>query len=141
MKVLVDTTLWSLALRRQNRKPPPEKELIDELSELVRELRAVLIGPVRQEVLSGISNPEQFDVVRQHLQAFDDLPISRGDYEEAARMFNICRGKGVQGSHIDFLICAVSMRHSAPVFTTDKDFTHYSMHLNFELHEPRKIRH
>ena len=139
MKVLVDTTLWSLALRRQNRKPH-EKELIDELAELVRELRAVLIGPVRQEVLSGISNPEHFDAVRQHLQAFDDLPISGGDYEEAARMFNVCRGKGVQGSHIDFLICAVSIRHSAPVFTTDKDFANYSRHLNLELHKPRKIR-
>ena len=139
MKVLVDTTLWSLALRRQNRKPH-EKELIDELSELVRELRAVLIGPVRQEVLSGISNPEHFDVVRQHLQALDDLPISGGDYEEAARMFNICRRIGVQGSHIDFLICAVSKRHSAPVFTTDKDFTRYSRHVNLELHQPRKTR-
>lgn len=139
MKVLVDTTVWSLALRRQNRKPH-EKEVVDELSELVRELRAVLIGPVRQEVLSGISNSERFDAVRQHLQAFDDLPISRGDYEEAARMFNICRGRGVQGSHIDFLICAVSIRHSAPVFTTDKDFANYSRSLDLELHKPRKTR-
>ena len=55
-------------------------------------------------------------------------------------MFNICRGKGVQGSHIDSLICAVSIRHSAPVFTTDKDFAHYSRHLNLVLHKPRKTR-
>ena len=137
MRVLVDTTIWSLALRRRDLKPQ-ESVLVDELSELVRELRAVLIGPVRQEVLSGIPNPEDFDLVRQHLEAFDDLSIVGDDYVEAARMFNTCRKKGVQGSHIDFLICAVSKRHSTPVFTTDKDFMNYSMHVDLSLHSPRK---
>ena len=137
MRVLVDTTVWSLALRRQRPKAK-EQILIDELSELIRELRAVLIGPVRQEVLSGIPDPAKFEVVKQHLEAFDDLPIIEADYEEAARVFNLCRKKGVQGSHIDFLICAVAMRHSAAVFTTDKDFTNYAKHLDLELHKPRK---
>ena len=137
MNVLVDTTIWSLALRRRNPKPL-EKALIDELAELVRELRAVLIGSVRQEVLSGIPDPENFEVVRRHLEAFDDLAIVRSDYEEAARMFNTCRRRGVQGSHIDFLICAVSIRHSAPEFTTDMDFTAYAKHLDLELHKPRR---
>ena len=137
MRVLVDTTVWSLALRRQRPKTK-EQILIDELSELIRELRAVLIGPVRQEVLSGIPDPVKFEVVKQHLEAFDDLPIIEADYEEAARVFNVCRKKGVQGSHIDFLICAVAIRHSAAVFTTDKDFTNYAKHLDLELHKPRK---
>ena len=137
MRVLVDTTVWSLALRRQRPKAK-EQILVDELSELIRELRAVLIGPVRQEVLSGIPDPAKFEVVKQHLEAFDDLPIIEADYEEAARVFNLCRKKGVQGSHIDFLICAVAMRHSAAVFTTDKDFTNYAKHLDLELHKPRK---
>ena len=136
MKVVVDTTIWSLALRRQ-RPTPKEQMLIDELSELVRELRAVLIGPIRQEVLSGIPDPTKFEVVRQHLEPFDDLPIVEADYEEAARIFNACRMKGVQGSHIDFLICAVAIRHSAAVFTTDQDFTNYAKHLGLELHKPR----
>lgn len=137
MRVLVDTTVWSLALRRRRPKTK-EQILIDELSELIRELRAVLIGPVRQEVLSGIPDPAKFEVVKQHLEAFDDLPIIEADYEEAARVFNLCRKKGVQGSHIDFLICAVAIRHSAAVFTTDKDFTNYAKHLDLELHKPRK---
>ena len=114
-----------------------ERVLIEELSELIRELRAVLIGPVRQEVLSGIADPEAFDVVRQHLEAFDDLVIGSGDYVEAARMFNACRKKGVQGSHIDFLICAVSRRYSTPVFTTDKEFLNYAEHLDLQLFDPR----
>ena len=137
MKVLVDTTIWSLALRRKRPKPK-EQILIDELSELVKELRAVLIGPVRQEILSGIPDPAKFEVVRRHLSAFDDLQIVQDDYEEAARVSNVCRKKGIQGYHVDFLICAVAIRHSAAVFTTDKDFTNYSKHLDLELHRPRK---
>ncbi len=135
--VLVDTTIWSLALRRK-RPGPKEQVLIDELSELVKELRAVLIGPVRQEILSSIPDPAEFEVVRQHLAAFDDLQIVQADFEEAARVYNTCRKKGIQGSHVDFLICAVAIRHSAAVFTTDKDFTNYSKLLDLELHKPRK---
>ena len=139
MRVLIDTTIWSLALRRRNPKQP-ESVLIDELSELIQELRAVLIGSVRQEVLSGIPDTKDFDVVRQHLDAFDDLAIVSEDYVEAARMFNACRKKGVQDSHIDFLICAVSKRHSTPVFTTDQDFTSYARHLDLQLYKPRESR-
>ena len=137
MRVLVDTTIWSLALRRRDPKPT-ERALTDELSELIGELRAVIIGPIRQEVLSGIPDPNVFSDVQQHLEAFDDLPIETEDYVEAARMFNICRAGGVQGSHTDFIICAVSNRHSAPVFTTDKDFEQYSHHLDLRLHSPRE---
>jgi len=137
LKVLIDTTIWSLALRRK--QPTPEEQLyIEELSELIGELRAVLIGPVRQEVLSGIPDPKKFEVVRKHLAPFDDLPIEQADYEESARYFNGCRKKGVQGSHIDFLICAVAIRHAVPVFTTDKDFLNYSKHLELELYTPRR---
>lgn len=137
MIVLVDTTVWSLALRRK-RPTPKERLLIDELAELITEFRAVLIGPIRQEILSGISDERQFDTIRRHLSPFEDLPIAADDYEEAARLFNACRGKGVQGSHVDFLICAVAMRHSVPVFTTDGDFENYARHLDIELHRPRR---
>lgn len=68
MKVLVDTTIWSLALRRKERTPE-EDVLVDELSELVQELRVVLIGPVLQEVLSGIPDPDVFETVKTHLSA------------------------------------------------------------------------
>jgi len=136
VKVLVDTSIWSLALRR---KRPGRKDqmLIDELAHLIRELRAILIGPVRQEVLSGLSDASRYELVRRHLAAFDDRPIETVDYEEAARLFNKCRKQGVQGSQIDFLICAAAMRGSLSVFTTDKDFTHYSQCLDLRLHTPR----
>ncbi|PHR92786.1 MAG: PIN domain nuclease [Blastopirellula sp.] len=136
MNVLIDTTIWSLALRRQEQKPK-DQVLINELSELIEEMRAEIIGPIRQELLSGIAETPKFKTVKQHLQAFDDLPITSVDYEEAARLFNVCRKKGVQGSHVDFLICAVAIRLSIPIFTTDKDFANYSKHLKLKLHTPR----
>tara|TARA_R110001592_G_scaffold52355_1_gene160251 strand:- start:546 stop:965 length:420 start_codon:yes stop_codon:yes gene_type:complete len=136
--VLVDTTIWSLALRRR-KSYAKDAVWVAELSELITESRATLIGPIRQELLSGISDPDNFESVRRHLSAFDDLPIETGDYEEAARAFTICRAKGIQGSHIDFLICAVARRYGAPVFTTDKDFTGFARHLDLVLYRPRTM--
>ena len=137
MKVLIDTAIWSLSLRRKH-PGSKEKVLIEELRELIQEHRAVLIGPIRQEVLSGIPNHANFEIVKQHLTAFSDLPIDQSDYEEAARYFNRCRNKGVQGSHVDFLICAVAIRNSISIFTTDKDFINYRKYLELELNKPRK---
>ncbi|MBN1356496.1 PIN domain-containing protein [bacterium] len=94
------------------------------------------IGPIRQEVLSGIPDLAQFEKLKPHLSAFDDLPLGTEDYIEAARIYNACRSRGVQGSHVDFLICAASLRHNAPVFTTDQDFRLYASHINLSLYEP-----
>src|SRR5207244_2414540 len=97
--VLVDTSVWSLAYRRSRLPPHPAAV---ELALLIREGRAFLIGPVRQEILSGIREEVQFNLVRDTLRAFPDLFISISDYEEAATFFNRCRSRGIQGSHIDF---------------------------------------
>ncbi|PYV18583.1 MAG: PIN domain nuclease [Acidobacteria bacterium] len=138
MNVLVDTSVWSLALRRRSRDLNPDETLIrDELAELIREGRAQLIGPVRQEVLSGIPSHIQYERLRRGLRAFEDPPVEVEDYEEAARASNRCRTAGVSGSAIDFLICAVALRRSWTVFTTDKDFARYARFLSLRLHMPR----
>lgn len=138
MKVLVDTSIWSLAFRRKRTSEKPVDLNLSELSELIREVRAVLIGPIRQEVLSGISSEPQFERLKEKLSSFEDLDILRADYQRAASFFNTCRRKGVQGSHIDFLICAVAYRCQVPIFTTDKDFELYSRHIDIALHHPRR---
>ena len=124
MRMLVDTPLWSLALRRGTLSPE-EQGLVDTLAALLRELEAVLIGPVRQEVLSGIADEARFRLLRDRLRALPDTPLAMVDYEEAARLFNLCRGKGIQGSQVDFLICAVAIRLDIPIFTLDGDFLQY----------------
>lgn len=136
MRVLVDTSVWSLALRRNQ---PAESPVVTELIELIREVRCQMIGPVRQELLSGIKSRVQFQKLRNHLRAFPDLEITTHDYECAADFFNICRGKGIQGSNTDFLICAIATRHKIPIFTTDADFTLFQPHLPITLHRPRTL--
>ena len=111
--------------------------MVEELAELIQEGRALLMGPVRQELLSGLSDAGQFENLRRRLRAFNDLNIHGFDYERAAEFSNTCRQTGVQGSHIDFLICSVAAGNGASIFTTDKDFKRYAKHVPVTLHEPR----
>lgn len=136
--VLVDTSIWSLALRRRPKHLSPEAgTLKEELAELIREGRVRLIGPIRQELLSGISEETHFKQLRVRLLPFEDTRLETRDYEEAARCSNICRAAGVAGSSVDFLICATAMERRWPVFTTDRDFEKYARHLPIQLHAPR----
>jgi predicted nucleic acid-binding protein len=133
MKVLVDTSVWSLALRRKKQGTPSEAE---ELRNLISDGRVQIIGPIRQELLSGIRDEVQCDVLQRHLTAFPDLPITADDYVTAAQFFNRCRAKGIQGSNTDFLICAVAIRKRLAIFTTDKDFQRFAKQLPIILHRP-----
>ena len=134
MNVLVDTSIWSLALRRAKRL---DDTTSNELAELVREGRVVMIGAVRQELLSGIKGKAQFELLRDHLRAFPDLPLEPPDYEDAAAAFNRCRERGIQGSNTDFLLCSVALRRDLAIYTSDKDFVQYAKVLKLELHKPR----
>jgi len=134
MNIIIDTSVWSLALRRQRSSPSSETR---ELAELVREGRAAMLGAVRQELLSGVRADQQFETLRSHLRAFPDIPLEAADYEEAASFFNKCRGRGIQGSNTDFLICAAAARRGFGILTTDTDFAHFARVLPIELHTPR----
>lgn len=139
MKIIVDTSVWSLALRRKNTKLNNlEIQIVEELIELIKESRVVLIGPIRQEILSGIVSKPQFQKLKKKLNAFEDFLLNQNDYETAAEFFNDCRKNGVQGSHIDFLICAVSYNNNFSIFTTDKDFENYSKYVDIQLHKIRE---
>ena len=128
--VLIDTCMWSLALRGKKTR---EILVAKQIAELIDENRAKLIGPIRQEVLSGYSDKSHFETLRKKLQPFPNEPISDEDYETAATYSNICRKKGIQGSHIDFLICAVSVSLGLSIYTKDKEFSSYQKHLPISL--------
>ena len=136
MKVLVDTSVWSLSLRKR-KLTGKEENTVSELKELIHELRVEMIGAIRQELLSGIPDNEKYEVLRDKLRAFDDLPLTRSDFERAAEFFNQCRKRGIQGSQIDFLICAVAHNNDLSIFTTDKDFYNYEKILAIRLHKIR----
>jgi predicted nucleic acid-binding protein len=134
MKVLVDTSIWSLALRRNSNI---ENKEVKELLELINEFRVIIIGPIRQELLSGISDSNIYEKLKEKLNSFEDINVSTEHYELAAELFNTCRKKGIQGSHIDFLLCSVSILNKYSIYTTDKDFENYKKHININLHNIR----
>lgn len=135
MKVVVDISIWSSALRRgvQN-----NSAAVQELRHLVQDHRVQMIGPVRQEILSGIRHESQFNKLKAHLENFPDLSIITEDYVAAATFFNRCRAKGVQGSNTDFLICAVAVRNKFAIYSTDKDFDLFSKHIPIIMYRPEK---
>jgi predicted nucleic acid-binding protein len=127
MNVLVDTSVWSLALRR---KPhdlnPAEQAVVSELYETIRDGRARIIGAIRQEVLSGMKESAQFERLRVKMRAFADEPMSESDYESAAAVSNRCRSKGIASTPVDELICATTIARKWGILTIDTDFKHYA---------------
>jgi len=132
MRIIVDTSVWSLALRRKNPVNTSEKEAF---AALIDEGRVTLIGPVRQEILSGIRHEEQFDRLRTVLKAFPDEPLTTEDFEEAARICNVCMRKGVLTGNTDSLIAAVAINRDLEIFSTDKDFTHIASVVPIKLYQ------
>ncbi|MBU0560264.1 MAG: PIN domain-containing protein [Bacteroidetes bacterium] len=131
MKYLVDTSIWSLALRKDGQGHEPVTDL---LVELVDKKQVVLCGPVRQELLSGIKLHEQFRLLKSRLRHFKDLPITTEDYELAAQFFNLCRSKGVQASNIDFLLCSLAANNNLLLLTADQDFLRIEKHIKVRVH-------
>lgn len=122
MKLLADSCVWSLMLRR--RKPgalnSEERSIHEQLIEALQDGRVVMIGPIRQEILSGIKHELQFQKLRAALGAFPDVELKTSHYEEAARLFNFCRSRGIEFGAIDILICAVAIERQWSILTSDQ---------------------
>jgi len=138
MTALIDTSVWSLALRRKRKDlTDAEQSIVEELSDLTREGRAGIIGLIRQELLSGIRTLAQYEKLRFALRAFPDEPIGTIDYEAAAKASNELRSRGIAASVVDVLICQVALSRQWSIFTTDPDFEAYAKMLPIELHRAR----
>jgi len=139
VNVLIDTSVWSLALRRSPRHlSPREGAIAAEFAELIKEGRARIIGIIRQELLSGIKAQPQFEKLLKILRAFPDEPLTTADYEAAALASNQCRSKGLAVSVSDMLICAVAQSRDWAIFSTDPDFSRYAKILPIRLHDIRQ---
>jgi predicted nucleic acid-binding protein len=134
MRVLVDTPVWSLALRRKTADlAPSERRVVQLLHQIVEDGRAQLLGSVRQELLSGLREDAQFRRLRDYLRAFSDTVLATEDYEEAARASNECRKAGIASTPVDMLICAVGLHHGWQIYSTDRDFPRYAAVLPIQL--------
>jgi predicted nucleic acid-binding protein len=127
MSVIVDTCVWSLLLRRNPQKLSVEEiAVVEQLALLIEAEEIILLGSIRQEILSGIVAKRDFEQLRLHLRAWLDEPLMIDDFEEAARCRNKCHTAGIAGSLVDFQICAVAIRLKASILTTDRDFEQYA---------------
>ena len=136
MKVLVDTDVWSEAFRKKSGK---KSDHFDELISLIEENRVQLIGVIRMEILCGIRNLEVFEKIENRLLAFPDRPLDSEIFVMAAKFYNLCRSKGIQGSNNDFVVCACSVLWKNPILSKDQDYRHYQKYLPIEFLEPRKV--
>jgi predicted nucleic acid-binding protein len=109
MKAVVDTSVWSAYLRR----PSLPETLHGVVERFIRRNQVHLIGIVRQELLSGVSQPQQFEKLSRALSGFPDELATSDEHSLAAKFYNLSRTGGVQGSSIDFLICAIAKRLQA----------------------------
>ena len=106
------------------------------MRDFIADGRVAIIGPISQELLSGVKNSEQFTKLKELLSPFKDVPLETEHFIKAAEFANICRSKGVQGSTIDFLICAVAHLGNFAIFTTDKDFENFKKQLPIKIFTP-----
>lgn len=136
MNVLVDTAVWSLMLRRPRaRLSADEGAIVDQLRMLANSSCARMVGPVRQQLLSGIRDGNQYTKLRTTLRGLTDEPLETFDYELAAEIANRCVKGGIAVSDIDLLLCAIAVRRNWPIFTTDKDFARYQKFCPLKLHK------
>jgi len=130
MIVLLDTSIWSLAFRRKTSDlAAGQQEQMRTLEELLAQGRARLLGPIRQELLSGLRSWQQFVRLREKLRPFPDVELETEDYEDAAQISNTCRRHGITGGPVDFLLCSVALRRGWAIYTSDRDFERYAKHI------------
>ena len=136
MSVLIDTSVWSVTLRRRRRDlNPVELKIYYEWERLILEGEGVLIGPIRQESLSGIASRREVEIVKQRLAVVEELPLPSDLFLLAADFFNACSAAGIAAGAVDMMICVAANLHDVPVFSTDPDFQRYARYLPITLHE------
>lgn len=135
MNVLVDNSVWVTALGKSHGQTNAADQSTAELSKLIGDGRVVMIGPIRQAILSGLKNDQQFQAVAEKLAAFPDLPVHRSTYELAAELCNQCRRAGIPGEHQDFLITAAAVENDIALYTRRPQFTQYARYSLLKLYK------
>ncbi len=122
MNVLVDTSVWSLVLRRNSPQDDPKAQQLRELIEQGHSIH--ILGTILQEILEGIRNPADFDRIKTHLQALPMIYPTAEDYVAAAELWSLCMSRGVQLGTVYAQIATVCIRRDMALLTSDQDFVH-----------------
>jgi len=130
VSVLVDTSVWSLALRRD---APRGGREVQALATAVERGDVCLIGVILQEVLQGFPSLERTRRLVTHLAPFPLIDLHRGDFILAAEIRNRCRAKGMAVTTVDAQIAAAAINHRCPLLTADRDFQGIARHFPLRL--------
>lgn len=135
MTFLVDTSVWSLALRRDGKSAAPQVAALR--SALEDDDIVVTTGIVLQELLQGFAGPRARVEIIDRFSALPLLAPDRHDHIEAASLRNACRRAGVQLGTIDALLAQLCIHHDLIMLTTDGDFTLAAQHCPLRVWTPR----
>lgn len=130
MNLLVDTSVWSLALRRNQPTDLPE---VRALGQALGNGEVFSTGLILQELLQGFNCPRASETIVSYFRAIPLLVPDRSDHESAADLHNLCRRRGVQTGTIDALLAQLCIRHDLMMLTTDKDFQQISKIATLQL--------
>lgn len=131
MSLFVDTSVWSLALRRDEPSGAPEVKALRQAlegGEIV-----VTTGLILQELLQGFAGPRARKNIIERFTALPLLVPDRQDPIDAAGLRNRCRRAGVQIGTIDALLAQLCVRHELTLLTTDRDFAGIASHCPLKL--------
>jgi predicted nucleic acid-binding protein len=120
LNLLVDTSVWSLALRRDS--PAPDREVAVLRRALQTGELVLTTGVVLQELLQGFTGPKAGDEIVLRFAALPFLVPERDDHIRAAEIHNTCRRRGITVGTIDALLAALCIRHDLTMLSADSDF-------------------
>ena len=131
MNLLVDTSVWSLALRRDAAAGEPEVQAL--VQALAGSDVVVTTGLVLQELLQGFTGPKAASAIIERFSALALIQPDRVDHIAAADLRNQCRRAGVQLGTVDALIAQLCIRNGLTLLTSDQDFTHAAKHCELKV--------
>lgn len=131
MKVIIDTSIWSLALRRHTDIQNTEVEVLKKM--IIGGESIFLLGIILQEILQGIKRPQDFIRLKEYLDPFPLIEIAREHYIKAAELMNHLSRNGIQVSTIDSLIATTAIINDCHLYTNDRDFYHISRYSKLKL--------
>jgi predicted nucleic acid-binding protein len=131
MKFLIDTSVWSEALRRKNKSINSSETILSRL--ILNESEIIIIGIILQEILSGITDIKLFNEINTILSDFPYIETTKDDYIFAAELRNNLKIKGITAGSFDFLIASIAIRNNLTLVTIDNDFKHIAKYSKLKL--------
>jgi predicted nucleic acid-binding protein len=131
LSLFVDTSVWTLALRRD--EPAPNSQVTALKQAIQNGELIVTTGLVLQELLQGFSGPKARDQILEYFSALPLLAPDRGDHVEAASLRNRCRRQGIQIGTVDALLAQLCIHHNLVMLSSDRDFQRVTKHSDLRL--------